>query len=57
MNDVEKHCQSLVSLRAEINSTKSDTTETTRQVFELEARLDDAENRSRRNNLVFYGLP
>ncbi|XP_075742055.1 uncharacterized protein LOC142794753 [Rhipicephalus microplus] len=32
------------------------TSQTATQVSVLEARLDDAENRSRRNNLLFYGL-
>ncbi|XP_037561568.2 uncharacterized protein LOC119440760 [Dermacentor silvarum] len=30
---------------------------TTQLVHKLDARVDDAENRSRRNNLIFYGLP
>lgn len=27
------------------------------QICDMEARIDDIKNRSRKNNLLFYGLP
>lgn len=57
MSELERHYQSLLPLRADIAAIQADTTATTHLVSELEERLDDAENRSRRNNLIFYNLP
>ncbi|XP_075526332.1 uncharacterized protein LOC142558055 [Dermacentor variabilis] len=57
MADIEKHYHSLPSLQAELELIKNNTVHTARLTDDIEARLDDAENRSRRNNLIFYGLP
>ncbi|CAN7945762.1 unnamed protein product, partial [Ixodes hexagonus] len=57
MAELEGDYQSLATVRTELETTRADTARTARQVCDLEARLDDAENRSRRNNLIFYGLP
>ncbi|XP_077551219.1 uncharacterized protein LOC144164831 [Haemaphysalis longicornis] len=57
MTELERHYQNIVPIRADIAAIQADTTATTQLVSELEKRLDDAENRSRRNNLIFYNLP
>lgn len=36
--------------------TRTATDNMTRRIVELESRFDDAENRSRRDNLIFYGI-
>lgn len=43
-------------LTAELEALKSANTRSAHVINQLELRLDDAENRSRRNNLIFYGL-
>ncbi|KAH9382493.1 hypothetical protein HPB48_010921 [Haemaphysalis longicornis] len=61
--DINKRLQALETQSAAYDSWKLDTDET-RQVLQrmekenatLKARLDDAEDRSRRDNLVFYGI-
>ncbi|XP_049512298.1 uncharacterized protein LOC125940304 [Dermacentor silvarum] len=55
--DLEGHYQKLLPMQIEIQTIRADTEQTARLVHALNARVDDAENRSRRNNLVFYGLP
>lgn len=57
MTEVENHYQNLSPLHADLEMILTDATETNRLVSKLEAKLDDAENRSRRNNLIFYNLP
>ncbi|XP_042143950.1 uncharacterized protein LOC121834265, partial [Ixodes scapularis] len=57
MAELEGHYQSLATVRTELETTRADTAQTARQVCDLEACVDDAENRSRRNNMIFYGLP
>ncbi|XP_075731736.1 uncharacterized protein LOC119163627 [Rhipicephalus microplus] len=57
LSDLESHYQSLVPLRKEIEVLRVNTEQTSCRIFALEARIDDAENRSRRNNLIFYGIP
>ncbi|KAH9379173.1 hypothetical protein HPB48_001685 [Haemaphysalis longicornis] len=57
MTEVENHYQNLSPLQADLEVMRTDTTETNRLVSELEAKLDHPENRSRRNNLIFYNLP
>ncbi|XP_070392942.1 uncharacterized protein [Dermacentor albipictus] len=56
MTDLEAHYQALMPLRQDIKILQTTSTETTRLVTALEARFDDAENRSRRNNLIFHGI-
>ncbi|XP_075530989.1 uncharacterized protein LOC142564055 [Dermacentor variabilis] len=57
LTDLENHYQALVPLRKEIEIMRIGTERTASRISELEARMDDAENRSRRNNLIFYGIP
>ncbi|XP_054924418.1 uncharacterized protein [Dermacentor andersoni] len=57
MTELESHYESLVTLKTDTEVLRTDATKATRLISKLEARLDDAENRTRRNNLVFYGLP
>ncbi|KAH9378173.1 hypothetical protein HPB48_013281 [Haemaphysalis longicornis] len=57
MTEVENHYQNLSPLKADLEVIRTDTTETNGLVSEFEAKLDDAENRSRRNTLIFYNLP
>ncbi|XP_077498025.1 uncharacterized protein LOC144108732 [Amblyomma americanum] len=57
LSTLETHCRNLSTMRTDLEAIQTTTTETTRLVSVLEARLEDVENRSRRNNLIFYGLP
>ncbi|XP_040068339.3 uncharacterized protein LOC115324279 [Ixodes scapularis] len=57
MTDLEGHYQGLSTLRAEVEATVTRAAHAARQVSDLEARVDDTENRSRRKNLIFYGVP
>ncbi|KAM7303096.1 uncharacterized protein ISCGN_018604 [Ixodes scapularis] len=57
MTDLEGHYQGLSTLRAEVEATVTRAVHAARQVSDLEARVDDTENRSRRKNLIFYGVP
>nr|XP_050024897.1 uncharacterized protein LOC126519313 [Dermacentor andersoni] len=57
LTDLENRYQALVPLRKEIEIMRIGTERTSSRISELEARMDDAENRSRRNNLIFYGIP
>lgn len=45
------------TLQTEIQIIWADTEQTTRLFHAFNARVNDAENRSKQNNLVFYGLP
>ncbi|XP_049268018.1 uncharacterized protein LOC125756977 [Rhipicephalus sanguineus] len=56
MTDLEAHYQALIPLRNDIEKMPADTSSMSRKIEELEDRLDDTENRSRRNNLIFYGI-
>ncbi|XP_037570592.1 uncharacterized protein LOC119452704 [Dermacentor silvarum] len=56
LSDLETHYQDLVALRTDIDSICANATQTAKDIREIEARLDDAENRSRRNNLIFYNI-
>ncbi|XP_049269120.1 uncharacterized protein LOC119386531 [Rhipicephalus sanguineus] len=56
MTDLEAHYQALIPLRNDIEKMRADTSSMSRKIEELEDCLDDAENRSRRNNLIFYGI-
>nr|XP_037268551.1 uncharacterized protein LOC119159806 [Rhipicephalus microplus] len=57
MTDLEGHCQNIISLRTDVEALRSDTARASDLLRKLEARVDEAENHSRRNNLIFYGLP
>ncbi|XP_075533967.1 uncharacterized protein LOC142567674 [Dermacentor variabilis] len=57
MTDLEGHYQNLVSLRSDFEAVRTSTAQVATVVHRLETRIDDAENQSRRNNLIFYGLP
>ncbi|XP_037528633.1 uncharacterized protein LOC119405878 [Rhipicephalus sanguineus] len=57
LTDLEHHYQNLLSIRTDIDSLRADCTQTAGLVCNIEARLDEAENHSRRNNLIFYGVP
>ncbi|XP_077506914.1 uncharacterized protein LOC144116110 [Amblyomma americanum] len=55
--NLETQFEVISTLRTEIETLQTSTARTTHQLSEIDTRLDDLENRSRRNNLVFYGLP
>ncbi|XP_037515775.1 uncharacterized protein LOC119392946 [Rhipicephalus sanguineus] len=57
LTDLETHYQSLVPLRKEVEIMRTSTEQTACRIAALEGRIDDAENRSRQNNLIFYGIP
>ncbi|XP_077528536.1 uncharacterized protein LOC144140913 [Haemaphysalis longicornis] len=57
ITQLEKHYQSLSTVQTQITALETGAGVTARHIQTLEARFDDAENRSRRNNLIFYGLP
>uniref|UniRef100_L7LVD0 Putative tick transposon n=1 Tax=Rhipicephalus pulchellus TaxID=72859 RepID=L7LVD0_RHIPC len=54
---VEAHCEHIEHLRQQLGTVQTDNEKTLCRVSDLESRFDDAENRSRRNNLIFYGIP
>lgn len=56
MNTVESHCQHIEDLQRQVETFKTTATET-RAIANIEARIDDAENRARRNNLIFFSIP
>ncbi|XP_077537499.1 uncharacterized protein LOC144149692 [Haemaphysalis longicornis] len=57
ITQLEKHYQSLSTVQTQITALETGAGATARHIQTLEARFDDAENRWRRNNLIFYGLP
>nr|XP_050040749.1 uncharacterized protein LOC126537679 [Dermacentor andersoni] len=57
MHAVESHCQHIEDLQRQVETFKTSAAMTTRAISDIEARIDDAENRARRNNLVFFGIP
>ncbi|XP_077564711.1 uncharacterized protein LOC144180202 [Haemaphysalis longicornis] len=57
ITDLEKHCTALSSMRTELDGLKTLTIEMNDKICNLESRVDDSENRSRRNNFIFYGIP
>lgn len=52
---IETECTTLVATKADIDTLRSTTTACMAHVSALTARAEDADNRSRRCNLVFYG--
>ncbi|XP_065284655.2 uncharacterized protein [Dermacentor albipictus] len=55
--ELEQHYQALIPLRSELEAVYATTSETGRLVSSLESRIEDADNRSRRSNLILYGIP
>ncbi|XP_075550760.1 uncharacterized protein LOC142584539 [Dermacentor variabilis] len=55
--ELEQHYQALIPLRSELETVYATTSETGRLVSSLESRIEDADNRSRRSNLILYGIP
>ncbi|XP_037515597.1 uncharacterized protein LOC119392168 [Rhipicephalus sanguineus] len=53
---IERDVGDLKELRADFQQLKSENSSLAAQLDRVERRQDDLENRSRRNNLVFYGL-
>ncbi|XP_050033145.1 uncharacterized protein [Dermacentor andersoni] len=56
LSNLETRYQDLVTLRTDMDAICTNTTQTAKDIKGIEARLDDAENRSRRNNLIFYNI-
>ncbi|XP_077528021.1 uncharacterized protein LOC144139597 [Haemaphysalis longicornis] len=56
IDNLESHYNQVQTLQTELDTITTITSQTASQVSVLEARLDDAENHSRRNNLLFYGI-
>nr|XP_037275470.1 uncharacterized protein LOC119168169 [Rhipicephalus microplus] len=57
ITELEVPYQGFVTVEKDVETIHGNTAILTRQICDMEARVDDAENRSRRNNLIFYGLP
>lgn len=57
MAELEVHYKKIDTLQSDLETARADTAQTSHMVLEMNARMDDAENRSRRNNLIFYGVP
>ncbi|XP_077527695.1 uncharacterized protein LOC144139057 [Haemaphysalis longicornis] len=56
LENIESDCASITTVKTQIRAVESTTQACVSQISELSARVDDAENRSRRSNLIFYGL-
>ncbi|XP_049268747.1 uncharacterized protein LOC125757325 [Rhipicephalus sanguineus] len=54
---LEEHYKTLSTVQSELVTLQTSMAATSRHIETLEARFEDAENRSRRNNLLFHGLP
>lgn len=57
MTELEGHCKGFSTLRTDLATLRSDTTDIARQIVRLTTQMDDTEDRSRRNNLIFYNIP
>ena len=55
--DVKTFRNEVAELRGEVTSLKAENQKLTDMVHRLERRADDQECRSKRNNLLFYGMP
>ncbi|KAH9376360.1 hypothetical protein HPB48_021919 [Haemaphysalis longicornis] len=53
----ESDCTSIALVKSQLRVVEATTTECLSRVSAISARVDDLEDRSRRFNLVFYGLP
>uniref|UniRef100_L7LY12 Tick transposon n=1 Tax=Rhipicephalus pulchellus TaxID=72859 RepID=L7LY12_RHIPC len=56
MTNLETHYENLALLRSDIENMKGDAACAAQTIQRIEMRIDDAENHSRRNNLLFYGI-
>lgn len=56
LDKIETACASIDEMQTELGKVNETCTENAAQINALSARINDAENRSRRNNLVFYGI-
>lgn len=56
MTQLENDCAPLAGLREDVSALHSTTCDTRKRLSDLVARVDDAENRSRRCNLLFFGV-
>lgn len=56
LDKIETSCASIDDMQAELVKVNETCTENTAQINALSTRMNEAENRSRRNNLVFYGI-
>lgn len=56
LDKIETACVGIDDMQTELKELHGISTENTAQINALSARVNDAENRSRRNNLVFYSL-
>ncbi|XP_065297986.1 uncharacterized protein [Dermacentor albipictus] len=57
LTDLEERFQNRSTFTSDVEIIQSTVSQTALLVQDLQLRLDDSENRSRRNNLIFYGLP
>ncbi|XP_037582552.2 uncharacterized protein LOC119466134 [Dermacentor silvarum] len=57
MTDLEGHYKAISSLRTDLDTIRTDASQMAGQIARLATQMDDAENRSRRNNLIFYNIP
>lgn len=55
--DIDNKLDALSVLEVELGHCKTQPNSMTRVIQTLEKRIDDLENRSRRSNLIVYGLP
>lgn len=55
MDFVENHCQNIDTLQREVESVQANASKAMRAISDMESRIDDGENRARRNNLIFFG--
>ncbi|XP_049268671.1 uncharacterized protein LOC119383916 [Rhipicephalus sanguineus] len=56
LSKIESDCSSIKQLNTDIGSLRTTTEQITNRIVNLETRIDDSEDRSRRNNLVFFGI-
>uniref|UniRef100_L7LWR8 Putative tick transposon n=1 Tax=Rhipicephalus pulchellus TaxID=72859 RepID=L7LWR8_RHIPC len=56
LSKIESDCSSIKQLNTDVSSLRTTTEQITNRIVNLETRIDDSEDRSRRNNLVFFGI-
>ncbi|XP_077485356.1 uncharacterized protein LOC144095528 [Amblyomma americanum] len=54
---IESRCKTLETLELDVAATQDTVEQLTSRQYELQARIDDLEDRSRRNNLILRGIP
>lgn len=57
LQTVEKRISDLPNVQQELSITRQSLIRVEQETIDLQARLDEAEDRSRRDNVLFYGLP